>query len=143
LIDISNSISLGTQDYSKKNEGGASLPLYNLSIGSLIPTTFDGSTSEIISASDLPAKSDSPFYKIYSSLSTDEYNSDGSQFQVASICTKKYVTGDYVYDDGGRPMTIKFPMKITNITTEIRDSQGNLTALDADNYVFYKLISND
>jgi len=143
LIDISNSISLGTQDYTKKGEGGASLPLYNLSIGSLIPTTFDGSTSEIISASDLPAKSDSPFYKIYSSLSTDEYYSDGSQFQVASICTKKYVTGDYVYDDGGRPMTITFPMKITNITTEIRDSQGNLTALDSDNYVFYKIISND
>jgi hypothetical protein len=143
LIDISNSISLGTQDYSKKNQGGAGLPLYNLSIGSLIPTTFDGSTSEIISAYDLPSKSDSPFYKIYSSLSTDEYYSDGSQFQVASICTKKYVTGDYVYGDGGRPMTITFPMKITNITTEIRDSQGNLTALDADNYVFYKLISND
>jgi hypothetical protein len=143
LIDISNSISLGTQDYTKKASGGASLPLYNLSIGSLIPTTFDGSTSEIISASDLPSKSDSPIYKIYSSLSTDEYYSDGSQFQVASICTKKYVTGDYVYDDSGRPMTVTFPMKITNITTEIRDSQGNLTALDADNYVFYKIISND
>jgi hypothetical protein len=67
LIDISSAINLGTQDYSRKNEGGASLPLYNLSIGSLIPTTFDGSTSEIISASDLPQKSDSPFYKIYSS----------------------------------------------------------------------------
>ncbi len=75
--------------------------------------------------SDLPQKSDSPFYKIYSSLSTDEYYSDGDQFQVGSICTKRYVTGDYVNDDSGRPMTVTFPMKITNITTEIRDSQGN------------------
>jgi hypothetical protein len=127
-----------------KNQGGASSALYNLSIGSLIPTTFDGSHSEIISASDLPQKSDSPFYKIYSSLSTDEYYySDGSQFQVGSICTKKFVTGDYIYDDSGRPMTVTFPMKITNITTEVRDSQGNLTALDCDNCVFYKIISND
>jgi hypothetical protein len=126
-----------------KGEGGANLPLYNLSIGSLIPTTFDGSTSEIISASDLPQKSDSPFYKIYSSLSTHEYYSDGSQFRVGSMCTNKYVTGDYVYDDGGRPMSVTFPTKITNITTEIRDSQGNLIALDCDNYVFYEIISND
>ncbi len=143
LIDISNSINLGTQAYSRKNEGGAGLPLYNLSIGSLIPTTFVGSISEIISASDLPSKSDSPLYKIYSSLSTDEYYSDGSQFQVGSICTKKFVTGDYLYDDSGRPMTVTFPIKITSITTEIRDSQGNLTALDCDNYVFHKIISND
>ncbi len=121
---------MGTQDYTKKGQGGASLSLYNLSIGSLIPATFYGSNSEIISASDLPAKSDSPFYKLYSSLSTDKYYSDGDQFQVGSICTKKYVTGE-------------FPMKITNITTEIPDSQGNLTALDADNYVFYKNISNE
>jgi hypothetical protein len=56
LIDISSAINLGTQDYTKKNEGGASLPLYDLSIGSLIPTTFDGSTSEIKSAFDLPQK---------------------------------------------------------------------------------------
>ncbi len=86
---VPQTINLGTQDYSKKASGGAGQPLYNLSIGSLIPTTFDGSTSEIISASDLPQKSDSPFYKIYSSLSTDDYYSDGSQFQVGSICTKK------------------------------------------------------
>ncbi len=64
LIDISSAINLPTQDYTKKGEGGASLPLYNLSIGSLIPTTFDSSNSEIISATDLPAKSDSSFYKI-------------------------------------------------------------------------------
>jgi hypothetical protein len=43
LIDISSAIHLGTQDYAKKNQPGASSPiLYNLSIGSLIPTTFDG-----------------------------------------------------------------------------------------------------
>jgi hypothetical protein len=38
-------------------------------------------------------------------LSTDEYCSDGDQFQVGSICTKTYVTGDCIYDDGG-PMSL-------------------------------------
>jgi hypothetical protein len=97
LMGISSAIRLGTQDYTNKNQGGASLPLYNLSIGSLIPTTFDGCTSEMISASELPLKSDSPFYKVCSSLSTDEYYSDGDQFQVGSIFTNKYVTGEYTY----------------------------------------------
>jgi hypothetical protein len=39
-------------------------------------------------------------------------------------------------------MTVSFPMKLSKIRTEIRDSQGGLTALDSDNYVMYTIISN-
>jgi len=39
-------------------------------------------------------------------------------------------------------MLINFPMKVSKIRTEIRDSQGGLVALDSDNYVMYKIISN-
>ena len=70
IIDISSSIDLSEQDYTKKNSAGASEPLFSLSIGTLIPVNLDGSNSEIILASNLPTKSSTPFYKIYSSLST-------------------------------------------------------------------------
>ena len=142
IIDISSSIDLSEQDYTKKNSAGASEPLFSLSIGTLIPVNLDGSNSEIILASNLPTKSSTPFYKIYSSLSTDEYFSNTEQFQIAGICSKKYITGDYIYGEDGRPMTVSFPMKLSKIRTEIRDSQGGLIALDSDNYVMYKIISN-
>jgi hypothetical protein len=142
IIDISSSIDLSEQDYTKKNSAGASEPLFSLSIGTLIPVNLDGSNSEIILASNLPTKSSTPFYKIYSSLSTDEYFSNTEQFQIAGICSKKYITGDYIYGEAGRPMIVSFPMKVSKIRTEIRDSQGGLIALDSDNYVMYKIISN-
>ncbi len=104
---------------------------------------LDGSNSEIILASNLPIKSSTPFYKIYSSLSTDEYFSNTEQFQNAGICSKKYITGGYIYGESGRPMIVNFPMKVSKIRTEIRGSQGGLIALDSDNYVMYKIISNN
>ncbi len=109
IIDISSSIDLSEQDHTKKNSAGASEPLFSLSIGTLIPVNLDGSNSEIILASNLPTKSSTPFYKIYSSLSTDEYFSNTEQFQIAGICSKRYITGDYIYGEAGRPMIVSFP----------------------------------
>ncbi len=142
IIEISSSIDSSEQDYTKRNSAGASEPLFFLSTGTLIPVNLDGSNSEIILASDLLTKPTTPFYKIYSSLSTDEYFSNAEQFQIAGICSKKYITGDYVYGEDGRPMTVSFTMKLSKIRTEIIHSQGGLIALDSDNYVMYKIISN-
>ena len=142
LIDISASINLSEQDYTKKNSAGASKALFSMSIGTLIPINLDGSTSEVIIASNLPSKSNTPFYKIYSNISTDEWYSENAQFQIGAICSKKFISGDYVYGEEGRPMLVNFPMTLTKIRTEIRDSQGGIVALDSDNYIFYKVISN-
>ncbi len=113
-----------------------------MSIGTLIPINLDGSTSEVIIASNLPSKSNTPCYKIYSNISTDEWYSENAQFQIGAICSKKFISGDYVYGEEGRPMLINFPMTLTKIRTEIRDSQGGIVALDSDNYIFNKHISN-
>jgi hypothetical protein len=51
----------------------------------------------------------------------------------------KCITGDYIY---GEAMKVNYPMKLRKIRTEVRDSQGGLVALDSDNYIFYKIISN-
>jgi hypothetical protein len=91
-----------------------------MSIGTLIPIHLDGSNSEVIFASNWPSKSNTLSHKIY----TDEWYSENAQFQIGGICSKKFISGDYVYGEEGRPLLVKFPMTSTKIRTEIRDSQG-------------------
>ncbi len=99
-----------------------------MSIGTLVPINLDGSTSEVIIASKLPSKSETPFYKIYSNISTDDWYSENAQFQIGAICSKKFFSSDYVYGEEGRPMLVYFSMTLTKIRTEIRDNQGGIVA---------------
>ena len=128
------------QDYTKPYYAGAAQPLFNLSVGGLIPTNFDGSNSESIVATNLPVKSTIPFYKIYSTIGNGNYRVNTDEFNVVGICGKQYVSGDFIYGMTNSPMFITVPRKITSIKIDIRDNEGNEISLDDDNTVTFKLI---
>ena len=150
LIDISSATSLPVQDGTMTEPNpadeskpfkqvGMGLPTYSLSVGSLIPTNLDGTSSESIIASSLPIKLSTPYYTIYCSLSNGNYISNTDAYQILGIIQKRFIAGDYIYSDPAPPMTVKINQKVTNIQIEIRDNAGKVVSLNDNNTVVLRL----
>ena len=53
---------------------------------------------------------------------------------------KNYIEGDYIYGFASSyNTTVEFPLKISEITTEIRLPNGNLAPIDQKSSVIYKV----
>ena len=150
LIDISSASSLPVQDGTTTEPNpsdednpyeqvGMGLPTYSLSVGSLIPTNLDGTTSESIIASNLPIKQSTPYYTIYCNLSNGDYISNTDTYQILGIIQKRFIAGDYIYSDPSVPMIVKINQKVTRIHIEIRDNAGKVVSLDDNNTVILRL----
>ena len=142
LIDISSAIDLPIQDATRTNKVGEGDPTYTLSVGSLIPTNLDGSTSEQIVASYLPVKQATPYYLIYCNLGTGNFIQNTDTFNIIGICDKKFIAGDFVYGSQNDPIEIKMPQKVSKIEIEIRDNKGEIVSLDDNSTVLLRLVRN-
>lgn len=117
------------------------LPYYQLSyLPENVAHTIDANTSENIVSSNKPIKMNSAFYQIRSDLISTHYISNNENVKTIALGMKEYITNDFVYcntNDYG--LTVLTPMKISNITTELRLSNGKLAPSNQFNTVIYKI----
>ena len=143
LLDQSSAIDLNVKDATAKDSAGKGLPMFNLSVGSTIPVNLDGSTSDLIVASDLPIKQDTPYYLIYCNLNTGNWVENTDTFNILHSANKKFISGDFVYGEAGNPFEIKIAQKVTRISIEIRDSTGTICSLNPNSSILLKLYKNN
>lgn len=134
-IDINMGVSLAVQDYSNKNSAGVGEPTFSRSLGSLQDVNLDASISEFIYASNLAIKNNDGFFMVYTNLSSSNYIQNESTFNIIGSIFRNYTTGDYIYSFATPPTVVNFTGKITQIDIEIRDSNGNIVALNDDNSI--------
>jgi hypothetical protein len=134
-IDISMATGLAVQDYTNTDSAGVGEPTFSRSIGSLQDVNLDATNSEIIFASNLPVKNNEGFYLIYTNLCGSNFIQNENTYNIVGCIFKNYQAGDYIYSFATPPVTINFTGKITEIQIELRDSNGNIVALNDDNSI--------
>ena len=140
---ISDSANLAIQDNTNVSGYEAStkdVPTYQLGFAGGVGVSLDGTDSQAIIASNLPIKMDDAFYQIYSDIVPTYYKSENQDLNIIATCMKNYIEGDYIYSfNSTYNTTVEFPLKISEITTEIRLPNGNLAPVDQKSTVIYKI----
>lgn len=142
-LTISDSANLAIQDNTNVQEYDDStkdVPTYQLGFAGGTALSLDGTTSQAIIASNLPIKMDDAFYQVYSDIVPTNYKSEDQNLNIIGTCMKNYIEGDYIYGFASTyNTTVEFPLKISEITTEIRLPNGNLAPIDQKSTVIYKI----
>lgn len=142
-ITISDSANLAIQDNTAVPEYATSakdVPTYQLGFAGGTGVSLDGTASQAIIASNLPIKMDDAFYQIYSDIVPTTYKSENQDLNIIATCMKNYIEGDYIYGFASTySTTVEFPLKISEITTEVRLPNGNLAPIDQKSSVIYKI----
>lgn len=142
-LTISDSANLAIQDNTPVAPYGDStkdVPTYQLGFAGGVGVSLDGTDSQAIIASNLPIKMDDAFYQIYSDIVPTTYKSENQDLNIISTCMKNYIEGDYIYGFASTyDTTVEFPLKISEITTEVRLPNGNLAPIDQKSSVIYKV----
>jgi len=143
-LDISQVLALAIQDSTTVpiyNTAAKEVQTYQLGFNSGESTALDGTTSQSIVANNLPIKMDNSFYRIHSNIIPTIYKTENENINIIGVCPKNYVEGDFIYspDPSSYTTTAEFPLKIGEITTEIRLPNGRLAPIDQKSSVTYKI----
>jgi hypothetical protein len=142
-LTISDSANLAIQDNTEVplyDDSTKDVPTYQLGFAGGTAVSLDGTDSQAIIASNLPIKMDDAFYQIYSDIVPTTYKSENQDLNIIGTCMKNYIEGDYIYGFSSTyNTTVEFPLKISEITTEIRLPNGSLAPIDQKSSVIYKV----
>tara|TARA_Y100001973_G_scaffold56325_1_gene83191 strand:- start:1839 stop:5891 length:4053 start_codon:yes stop_codon:yes gene_type:complete len=142
-LTISDSANLAIQDNTnvpQYDDSAKDVPTYQLGFAGGTGVSLDGTDSQAIIAENLPIKMDDAFYQVYSDIVPTNYKSQNQDLNIIGTCMKNYIEGDYIYGFASTyNTTVEFPLKISEITTEIRLPNGNLAPIDQKSTVIYKI----
>jgi len=142
-LTISDSANLAIQDNTKVaqyDDSAKDVPTYQLGFPGGTGVSLDGNDSQAIIANNLPVKMDDAFYQVYSDIVPTNYKSEGEDLNIIATLMKNYIEGDFVYGFASTyTTTVEFPLKISEITTQIRLPNGLLAPIDQKSTVIYKV----
>ena len=88
----------------------------------------------------------SPYYLIKSSIiaSQANYIKDKSPLPIVAVANKENLFGDFAFasSDGGMIFTVIEPSVLTEIVTEVYDSDMSPANIDENSSVIYKIVKN-
>ena len=138
-LTIADQPSMALQDKTH-NPSALGLPTYKLGYPGLIEFNLDGDTSTQIVATNLPIKSESAFYQIYSDIVDSEYLSKNQKMNIVGLVPKYFIGGDFIYTQSMEySFPVMFPRNIRQIKTEIRTPDGKLAPINSKSSVIYKV----
>ena len=112
----------------------------------IYPEVVNPQTSMSIICENLPTKMKSPYYLIKSSIiaSQANYIKDKSPLPIVAVANKENLFGDFAFasSDGGMIFTVIEPSVLTEIVTEVYDSDMSPANIDENSSVIYKIVKN-